>query len=58
MIIIEAIMLTCMMIFGGYCTYTDLKTGIVLNKLILMGLLIGLVLNITYLFFVAAPYYP
>lgn len=58
MIIIEAIMLTCMIFFGGYCSYTDLKRGIVLNKLIVAGLLIGVVLHVSYLSFGSAPYYP
>lgn len=58
MIIVEAILLTSMLFFGGYCAYTDLKRGIVPNKLILAGLLLGLVLHAAYLICGAAPYYP
>ncbi len=58
MIIVEAVFLTCMLFFGGYCAYTDLKRGIVPNKLILTGLLLGLVLHVAYLLCGAAPYYP
>lgn len=57
MIIVEAIMLTCIMIFGGCCTYEDLKRGIVPNKLILTGLLLGLGLHVSYLMCDATPYY-
>lgn len=58
MMIVEAIMLTCMLFFGGYCTYTDLKRGIVPNRLILAGLALGLALHVVYLFCGSAPYYP
>lgn len=58
MIYIEAIMLACLLFFGGYCTITDLRRGIVPNKLIVYGLLGGIVLHIVLLFCGAAPYYP
>lgn len=58
MIIVEAIMLTCILFFGGYCTYTDLKKGIVANKLILAGLEFGIVLHIAYLLCGMAAFYP
>lgn len=58
MIIVEAILLTSMLFFGGYCAYTDLKRGIVPNKFILAGLLLGLGLHAAYLICGAAPYYP
>lgn len=57
MIIIEAIMLTGIILLGGYCTYTDLQRGIVPNKTILIGLLLGVALHVSYLICGAAPYY-
>lgn len=57
MIIVESIMLTCMLFFGGYFAYTDLKKGIVPNKYILIGLIVGLALNCVYLLFGTAEFY-
>lgn len=58
MIIVEAVMLTCILFLGGYCTFTDLKSGIVPNRFIILGLLLGLSLHVVYLLCGTAPYYP
>ena len=57
MIIVEAIMLTCMLFFGGYCTVTDLKRSIVPNRYIITGLLLGLALHLVYLLVGSVSYY-
>lgn len=57
MIFVEAVMLTCMLFFGGYCAITDLGRGIVSNKLIAIGFLVGIALHVALLILGLAPYY-
>ena len=58
MIYVEAIMLTSLIFFGGYCSFTDFREGIVPNKAIATGFLIGIIAHGVLLIFGAAEYYP
>lgn len=55
---IEALLLTCLFLCGGYGTYSDIKKGIIPNRLIVIGLIAGTILHVIMLFLGGAPYYP
>lgn len=57
MIIIEAFLLTVLMIMCIYVTITDFKHGIIQNKVLLTAGTLGLVANIPYYFIFATSYF-
>lgn len=58
MIYAEAVLLSGLLFFGGYCSFTDFKKGIVPNRVIIIGLLAGLAVHGALLLCGAAEYYP
>lgn len=58
MIYAEALMVTILVFIGGFCSYTDIRDGIVPNKVILFGFLLGCAIHGIYLLCGAAEYYP
>ena len=58
MIYFEAFLVTDLLVLGGYCTYTDIKEGIIPNKAIIIGLVSGIVVHIGLLFTGSVSYYP
>ena len=57
MIFVEAFMVSSMLLIGIYCTYTDLKTGIIPNKVVIAGICAGLVSHVLLIILGAWPYY-
>ena len=58
MIFVEAIMMSGLLILGGYCSFTDLKNGIVPNRIVIIGFLTGFAVHGALLLCGAAEYYP
>ncbi len=57
MILIEAVMLATLFITCGYVTITDLKNGIIQNKVIFTSAIIAIVLNVIYFIFFAEEFF-
>ncbi len=57
MIYAEAVCLTSMLLIGIFSAYTDFSWGTIPNKLILIGLAIGVLCHITLLVLGVAPFY-
>ena len=53
----EALEILLMVVFGVYCGWTDIKTGVVYNRAILAGLMIGLVPHGLNLLLGGLPFY-
>ena len=58
MIFAEAIMMSGLIILGGYCSFSDFKRGIVPNRIIVIGFLAGIAVHGVLLLFGASEYYP
>ena len=54
----EILEIILMVAFGGYCGWTDLKTGIVRNRAVLAGLLFGLLPHGMIMLLGGLPFYP
>lgn len=50
MIALESFLLTLLILTLGYCSYTDIKEGIIKNKAILFSLIIGGLISLVYYF--------
>ena len=58
MIYAEAACLTVLLAIGAICAYTDFRTGIIPNKVLLIGIAAGIVCHGAFLLLGAAPFYP
>ena len=48
MVVCEALLITLIIMMGLYVTITDLKSGLIENKVIIVTALMGIVVNIIY----------